>query len=186
MTMAHIPRQILDELRDVLDQTDPRQGELFVQLLLAAKRIFVCGQGRSGLMMKAFAMRLMHLGFTAFVVGETTVPSIQGGDLLVVGSSSGETATSVCIAGLAKKAGATVIALTGHPDSTLARLAHAVVVLPVRNIDATHSHTRSNSQPLGSLAEQSLLIYLDAIVVRLMTETAQTAEAMRARHANLE
>ena len=36
------------------------------------------------------AMRLMHVGFEAHVVGEATTPSIAEGDRLMVFSGSGE------------------------------------------------------------------------------------------------
>ena len=203
MTMAIFER-ILDELRDVLSQTDPQEEETFVRELLAAERIFVCGLGRSGLMMRAFAMRLMHLGLTSFVVGETTTPSIQEGDLLAVGSGSGETSTPVSIARLAKKAGATVAALTGHRDSTLAQLADVVILIPVRasrlppqgcgspllpqgrSTKVIGTVTPPSFQPLGSLAEQSMLIYLDSIAARLWSKTGGTPEELLIRHANLE
>jgi len=196
--------QILDELRDVLSQTDSQEEETFVRELLSAERIFVCGLGRSGLMMRAFAMRLMHLGLTIFVVGETTTPSIREGDLLAVGSGSGETSTPVSMARLAKKAGATVAALTGHRDSTLAQSADVVILIPVRaspllpqggaspplpqeNITkVTGTVTPPSFQPLGSLAEQSMLIYLDSIVARLWSKIGGTPEELLKRHANLE
>ncbi len=50
-----------------------------------APRIFVSGAGRSGLIMRALGTRLMHLGKTVHVVGESTTPSIQAGELLITG-----------------------------------------------------------------------------------------------------
>jgi 6-phospho-3-hexuloisomerase len=177
---------ILGELRDVLSQTDPGEGDSFIRQLLAAERIFVCGLGRSGLMMRAFAMRLMHLGLTSFVVGETTTPSIREGDLLVVGSGSGETSTPIGMARLAKKTGATVIAITGHRDSSLAQLADLVILIPTRRVMADGTATLATCQPLGTLAEQSLLVYLDSIAAHLWSITGETSEELSKRHANLE
>jgi 6-phospho-3-hexuloisomerase len=178
--------QILGELRDVLSSTDPQEEETFIHQLLAAKRIFVCGLGRSGLMMRAFAMRLMHLGLTSFVVGETTTPSIQAGDLLAVGSGSGETSTPVSMARLAKKTGATVVAITGHRDSSLAQLADLVILIPARSVKVAGTANLASCQPLGTLAEQSMLIYLDSVVARLWSTTGETSEELSGRHANLE
>jgi 6-phospho-3-hexuloisomerase len=178
--------QILGELRDVLSKTDPQEEETFIRQLLAAKRIFVCGLGRSGLMMRAFAMRLMHLGLTSFVVGETTTPSIQEGDLLAVGSGSGETSTPVSMARLAKKTGATVAAITGHRDSTLAQLADVVILIPPRSVKVAGTANLPSCQPLGTLAEQSLLVYLDSVVARLWSIIGETSEELSKRHANLE
>jgi 6-phospho-3-hexuloisomerase len=185
MTMAAF-EQILGELRDVLSRTDPREEDAFIRQLLASKRVFVCGLGRSGLMMRAFAMRLMHLGLSSYVVGETTTPSIQEGDLLVVGSGSGETSTPVGMARLAKKAGATLVAITGRRESSLAHLADAVVLIPSRSVNVTGTASRPSCQPLGTLAEQSMLLYLDSVVVRLWSMIGETSDALSRRHANLE
>lgn len=43
----------------------------FIFALEDAKNIFVMGAGRSGFVAKAFAMRLMHLGYNVYVVGKT-------------------------------------------------------------------------------------------------------------------
>ena len=61
------------------------------------------GAGRSGLVAKAFAMRLMHLGFTAYVVGETITPAMRPKDLLVIFSGSGRTKTIADIAETARE-----------------------------------------------------------------------------------
>lgn len=61
-----------------------------VDLCQKANRIFIAGAGRSGFAARGFANRMMHLGFTVYFVGETTTPSIQAGDLLIVGSGSGK------------------------------------------------------------------------------------------------
>lgn len=66
-----------------------------VELCQKANRIFIAGAGRSGFCARGFANRMMHLGFTVYFVGETTTPSIQEGDLLIVGSGSGTTASLV-------------------------------------------------------------------------------------------
>src|SRR6478752_8347358 len=82
---------ILDEITAVMNHIKEPQIEEVAFSLYRAKRIFVIGEGRSGLMGKSFAMRLMHLGATVYVVGETITPSIAEGDLLVAISGSGTT-----------------------------------------------------------------------------------------------
>ncbi|NLO77568.1 MAG: 6-phospho-3-hexuloisomerase, partial [Methanomicrobiales archaeon] len=47
----------------------------FIDELVGAERIYVMGAGRSGLVAKGFAMRLMHLGMHSYVVGETITPA---------------------------------------------------------------------------------------------------------------
>lgn len=116
-----------------------------IQLLQTHPRIFVCGTGRSGLMLKTFAMRLMQLGFTSFVVGETTTPSVQKGDLLLVASASGETGSVVQAAEKARATGVTVISLTASEKSSL-----SAIVPPFLLLDAgtKFAHSEASVQPL--------------------------------------
>jgi 6-phospho-3-hexuloisomerase len=72
--------------------------EKFIGEIMGAQRIYVMGAGRSGLVAKAFAMRMMHLGFQAYVVGETITPALRQGDLMVIFSGSGRTKTVADIA----------------------------------------------------------------------------------------
>ncbi|MDG9688474.1 SIS domain-containing protein, partial [Streptomyces sp. DH18] len=85
------------ELKNASKQITEEQIDQFIETIDEHKRIFVYGTGRSGLMLKALAMRLMQIGYQSYVVGETTTPSIEKGDLLIVSSASGET-QSVCTA----------------------------------------------------------------------------------------
>jgi 6-phospho-3-hexuloisomerase len=86
---------IVTEIEHVLNEVDEAQLDTFADQLLAAPRVFVTGEGRSGLMARAFAMRLMHLGLAVYVIGETTTPAIQGADALVAVSGSGTTEGTV-------------------------------------------------------------------------------------------
>ena len=56
--------QVKQEIDTVLDLVDETQLDAVAPLLTKEKRIFVLGAGRSGLMARAFAMRLMHIGYT--------------------------------------------------------------------------------------------------------------------------
>lgn len=61
---------IFSEIEQVFAEFDHMSIECVAMRLAKAKRIFVAGEGRSGFMGKAFAMRLMHLGATVYAVGE--------------------------------------------------------------------------------------------------------------------
>ncbi|MCQ4385086.1 MAG: SIS domain-containing protein, partial [Sulfolobales archaeon] len=95
-------------------------------------RILVMGAGRSGLVGRAFAMRLLHLGYNAYVLGETIVPAIREGDIVIAISGSGKTKLIVTAAEAAKEAKARLIAVTSYPDSPLGRLADLVIEVPGR------------------------------------------------------
>jgi 6-phospho-3-hexuloisomerase len=174
------------EIGRALASTPPEDAERLVDLVLGARRIFVAGAGRSGLVTKAFAMRLAHLGLAVFVAGDATTPSAAAGDLLIVGSGSGETAGLVAIADKAKAIGMHIALVTVAPDSRIARLADAVVRIPAPTPKAKDGGASSSIQPMGTLFEQTMLVLLDGVVLRLMERTESDAAAMFARHANLE
>jgi 6-phospho-3-hexuloisomerase len=85
------PMRILGELQAAIRATSLDAVEKLTEILLGARCTFVAGAGRSGLVAKAFCMRLMHLGLPAHPVGETATPALRRSDVLVVASGSGET-----------------------------------------------------------------------------------------------
>jgi 6-phospho-3-hexuloisomerase len=62
---------IFKELKSTLSDISPEEAEKLADSILRSQKIFTVGAGRIGFMIKAFAMRLMHMGFEAYVVGET-------------------------------------------------------------------------------------------------------------------
>jgi 6-phospho-3-hexuloisomerase len=185
-TVYQASKQILEELDSLLASVDERQMAAFLDALLQAKRIFVIGMGRTGLVMRAFAMRLMHIGCSAHVIGETTTPSIGKGDLLVVGSGSGETRWPLDATEMAKKLGARVVTITSRPESSLARAADLVIKLPAASLKALSTDAHPSAQPVGSLFEQGLLLLLDAAVMLLMARLPEAPASLPERHANIE
>jgi 6-phospho-3-hexuloisomerase len=177
---------ILHELRRALARVGDERAERLVEAIAAARRIFVAGAGRSGLAMKGFAMRLMHLGFEAYVVSETVTPGITQEDMLLVGSGSGATASLVVSAEKARAVGAGVGLITIQEDSPIGRLADTVLTIPAPTPKIEEDLGFSSIQPMGSLFEQALMLTLDALVLVLMAQSGRKPEAMFARHANLE
>ena len=118
---------ILDNIRDAEEYLVEEDIANFIEIITTADNIFVTGAGRSGLAAKAFAMRLMHLGLSSYVVGETISPAINAGDCILAISGSGETNTIVTAARISKKRGAKVLALTSYPESSLGQLADGII-----------------------------------------------------------
>ncbi|MGO4545207.1 6-phospho-3-hexuloisomerase [Paenibacillus sp. 2TAB23] len=176
---------ILKELQQAAAQLDQGQLAYLAEAVSSAGRVFVAGAGRSGLMMRAFAMRLMHMGHDVYVVGETVTRSLGKGDLLLIGSGSGETKSLVPMAEKAQALGAVVGALTLAPESTIGGIADFVVKLPGAPKDQSE-HEASTVQPMGSLFEQILLIVGDAVILSLMEKQELSGKAMYGNHANLE
>ena len=180
-----LEQSVLEEIKDTLSKVDAAEIEKAVRLLAQRKRIFVTGAGRTLLMMRAFAMRLMHMGLTAYVVGDTTTPAITKDDLLVVGSGSGETKSLISQAGKARDLGCQVLLFTIFPASSIARLAQNRVTIPGAT-SKSQENPHQTSQPGGNLFEQSLLISLDCLVIRLSQHLQIDFSLLSQLHANLE
>lgn len=186
MDIKEYMNAIVEELAGVVSRISPEAGEKCVDAILAAKRVFVAGAGRSGFAGRAFAMRLMHMGLDAYVVGETITPGIEAGDALIIVSASGETGSLAAMAVKAKAVGAALITVTARPQGTIGKLADAAVSVPAPTPKAKDAGAFQSIQPMGSLFEQSCLVFLDAVILRLMEKRGLGSDEMFARHANLE
>jgi len=168
---------VRDEVSATLDAVDPvRMNAAAAEFSDHNRRWFTSGQGRSGLVARMVAMRLMHLGFDVHVVGETTAPSIAARDGLLMLSSSGETPVSLHLSQLAADTGARILAVTTRPDSSLAAMADVVVPVPIP----------ASKQFGGSLFEQAALMLLDALILDLTSGDPHAYDLMQRRHTNLE
>ena len=184
-TQAYIS-QILDELSETVGHVCSDMAEKLADTIIDAQTVFVAGAGRSGLAVKSFAMRLMHIGFDTYVVGETVTPNITDKDVLLIGSGSGSTSSLVVSANKADNIGATICLITIDENSPIGKLAEVVLTIPAPSPKVNRDLGFRSVQPMGSLFEQGLLLTLDAIVLRLMERTGKTPELMFIRHANLE
>jgi 6-phospho-3-hexuloisomerase len=181
-----------------LDTIKLEEIEKFVktieEIYRANKKILVVGVGRSGLVGRAFAMRLRHLGARSYVVGETITPSVEEGDLLVAISGSGSTQIVVAAAEAAKRMKARVAAITTYYDSPLGRLADLVVFVPGRTKLASMDDYFARQilgiheplSPLGTLFEDTSMVVLDAVVAELMKRLGKNESELARRHANIE
>jgi 6-phospho-3-hexuloisomerase len=168
---------VRDEVSGVLSALRSDQMSAAVALLAdRRRRWFSVGQGRSGLVAQMVAMRLVLVGFTAHAVGEATAPAIRADDGLLAIAGSGETPVTLHLARLAAGFGARLLAVTTRADSSLARLADAVIHVP----------TAGTRQFGGTLFEQSALLALDAVMLELTASEPDACAAMQARHSNLQ
>ncbi|MEM4427818.1 MAG: SIS domain-containing protein, partial [Zestosphaera sp.] len=119
-----------------LNELSFEEIEKFIKKLVSvyydSKKILVLGAGRSGLVGRAFAMRLSHLGYNVYVFGETINPPLNPGDMIIAISGSGRTKLVVTAAEVAKNLGAVVVSITSYPDSPLGRISDIVVRVPGR------------------------------------------------------
>jgi len=187
-------KTITQHVNKVIEELNTEEVENLIQAILNSERVFLYGAGRSGLVAKAFAMRLMHLGINVYVVGEIVTPAIGNKDLMITISGSGETTSIVTAGKIAKGAGAKLAVITSYPNSTLGRMADIVVVVKgrtklegekdffVRQIKGDHYPLA----PLGTLFEIATLIFLDSLIVELMVRLGKKEEDLRKRHTQLE
>jgi 6-phospho-3-hexuloisomerase len=184
------------KIRAIANTISDDDVEKFIAELLKARRVYVMGAGRSGLVAKAFAMRLMHLGLQAYVVGETITPALNTGDVIVVFSGSGRTKTVADIAETAKAIGAHICLITSNADSRIGRIADCIVIIEHHRDevedDAVEFEIRQmmgdhkSFAPLGTLFETVSMIFADAVISRLMEITKTDENALKNRHTNIE
>ena len=119
---------VLGELERTLGAISPDAAEKLVDRIVGSKKILVAGAGRSGLAVRGFAMRLMHMGFDAYVVGETVTPHFETTDLLLIGSGSGETGSLVQMAKKAREIGGNIAIQVVGKDQVAVGIMHARTV----------------------------------------------------------
>jgi 6-phospho-3-hexuloisomerase len=182
--MKSIIKTVVDEISEVLSKVREEEAIHLSEQLKKANRIFVYGEGRSGLMGKAFAMRLMHGGFPVYVIGETITPSMDKGDLLIAISGSGSTGGIVQFATKAKETGAGVFLVTTNRESKLASICDGILCIPAAT-KYRKADEPDTIQPLGNQFDQSVHLVLDAIIIGTFDQE-DTNETMAKRHANIE
>lgn len=178
-------KSITDELQNYFQNIDCSSGSKVNAFLNKEKNIYVTGAGRTGYIMRCFSMRLMQAGFHAYWIGDNNTPCAKKSDLLIIGSGSGETGTLRNYFEKARQLKMQMVVFTAEEDSTLARQADLAVVIKAPT-KYEEDENKASVQPMASLFEQSLLIYLDAIILNMLQEGLISEEEMRQRHANLE
>ncbi len=169
----YIMKFIRDTLDDVIEGT-----EKFVDLIISSPKIFIYGVGRSGLIAKAFAIRLVQMGLEVYFVGETITPIVGEGHLVIIVSHTGETMSCIQTANIVRRVGAKVITITSNDHSKLATASNLVI-----QIKPEEDGDRKRLAPLGTLFEDATLVYLDGIVAQIMDKLGQSEGSMRRRHA---
>lgn len=174
--------------------------------------IFLAGSGRSGFVAKFFAMRLMHLGFHAYVFGETLVPPVSDGDIILfISKSGGENAVTDSIESsklenIRKSKNSPsknnmifenvkIISICGSFDCYLATHSDAKIV-----IEAKRDRTKDKNECeilnslnfnhdelviMGTGFEDSALLILDALVVEMMNNLGLCEKDLENNHENI-
>lgn len=170
-------KQNISELQTIAECIEEEQLEEALQACLKAKRIFFSGMGRSGNMVKALAIRFMHLGCEAYVAGDASTPSIERDDLLIAVTASAKTKVTLNHMEVAKREGADVLLLSALPENP--GLSDYFISIPAKTKVKSQQHA-------GSLFEQSVLVVGDAMTAAIQKENHISTEYMNYRHANLQ
>jgi 6-phospho-3-hexuloisomerase len=190
--------EIVDGIKRCIDGLDEEEVDHLIKELLEAKdkKIFIVGMGRSGFVGRAFALRLMNLGFNVYFLGETITPAAEKGDLLIAISGTGTTKMVLTASSAARDIGAKVIALTSFPESPLGQMADHVITIKGRTktgwpreddyLARQIMGEKEPLTPLGSVFENNCMVFLDGLVVELMHDMGRTEEDLRRRHATIE
>lgn len=198
MSWWEASEEILRGMTRAINSIDPGQVETLLDTLQNVKRegrkALVVGAGRSGLVGKAFAMRLMHVGIDVYVMGETITPAIGEGDVVIIISGSGSGAMSIAAARMAKRLGSVIFAVTSYPDSDLGQVSDYIVVVPGREAVAEESDYQSRQllgeheslAPMGTLFEGTCAVLLDGLIAELMTRLEVSEISMKEKHSTIE
>src|SRR2546428_11337153 len=171
---------ILQTLSRMLSEDRSSEIHATVELVVKAPQIFVYGVGRSGLVARAFAMRLVQLGLKCFFIGETITPIVESGDCVLIVSNTGATMSAIQTANIARRVGASVVSVTGGRTSKLAHASNVVVV-----VREDGGGDVAKYAPLGTLFEDATLVLLDGVVAQVMERLGGTEQTMPGRHSTL-
>ena len=187
MNYREYGEKILKEYEQVFAQQDEESLNRFKEPVKKYQRIFCIGVGREGMMTRAFAMRLMHMGKEVHWIWDDTTPHIGEGDLLIATLGDGRIGHIDYVCRRAKEAGAFIYVVTGSPSGDTAKeVADDVFFVPAAVYRGTDPVVPS-FQPMGNLFEQSLLITFDIIIMMIVDETEGLSfEKMSGRHRNVE
>jgi 6-phospho-3-hexuloisomerase len=174
----------LAELAAVVGAIDRAELAGVAGEMAAAGRIMLYGCGREGLMLRALAMRLHHLGLDVSMQGDMAAPPLGPGDLFLASAGPGELSTVSALAGQARKAGARVLMLTAEPAGASCRLADRLLVIPAQTM--ARDIGGASVLPMGSLFEGAMFLTFEILVLELADRLGATPAAMRARHTNME
>jgi 6-phospho-3-hexuloisomerase len=186
MTVNDTATKALAEVGAILDGALPDQVEAMAAPIRRARRIGLYGVGREGLMMRALAMRLFHLGLDAHVTGDMTTPPVDAGDLLIVSAGPGDFATLRALGDVARRAGARTACVTAQPQGAIPQACDPVLTIPAQTMADDAGPAPASTLPMGSVFEGAQFLVFECLILALRDRLGVSAEAMRANHTNLE
>ena len=176
--LLEVKERLLESIGASIDETLEDNVKASCTHIINAKKVFVYGVGRSGLVAQSFAIRLVQLGLEAHFIGEMTTPIVMKGDLAIIVSNTGSTMSATQTANIIRREGVPVIAVTSRESSKLAHA--ATLVIQLKSNEAKKN--LGDITPLGTLFEDAALIFFDIMIVCLMRKLERDEKYMRSRH----
>lgn len=185
MDRVQYRRALAEHNYKVLTGIDQASIDALAEAMLAAKRVFVAGWGRAGNVIKILSMNCSQMGLKTHIVGDNSTPSIHEGDILVIGSGSGETDTMKILADQAKEHGATLALVSGNPDSYIGK--RADYNIKIERIGASTPEEKEKASIAITRSFYQVVVMLnDCIMTQMMEKLGLTFEDVRRYHNNLE
>lgn len=173
-----ISAYILNNIKKTLDGIPDKAVSDLIDSILTARSIFIYGVGRSGLSGKMFAVRLVQLGLDVHFVGDMTTPIVGEEDISIIISNTGETMSIVQTANISRRMGCRVIGITSDSNSKLSHASNTLISLSV-----PRNGEKIVYAPLGTLFEDSVILFFDSIIPLIMEKLKESESDMRQRHA---
>ena len=165
---------------EMIKTIDQNELDALTDAVNNAKRVYVAGWGRAGNCVKILGMDCSQMGMEAHICGDNTTPSIHEGDILVIGSGSGETKTMVLLAQQAKEHGAKLGLISGNRNSTIGKLADY-------NVQITRLPKKEGEPELsGGSFYHCMLMTVDLIRTYICEIRGLTSKDISYNHNNLE
>jgi 6-phospho-3-hexuloisomerase len=168
--------RVINEIVNVFKKIKKDNFLLLERLILESEKVFVYGMGRSGFIGRCFCMRLFHLGFNSYFVGETITPKFEKDDLIILISKTGEKPILLEIAKICKKEKGKVLSITSNIKNDLAKLSDFSIIIPIKK----------SLQIENSLFEQVCFLFLEEFIDYFVKKNKIKKEIIKKTHTNLE
>lgn len=175
-----------EEMKAAAGGVDPAEIAALAKEIAKARKIVLHGVGREGLMMRALAMRLYHMGLDAHVAGDMSAPPVGRGDLLIVSAGPGHFPTILALATIASRSGARTACITAQPKGRVPRVCDTIVGIPAQTMADDTQPKSASVLPMGSLFEGAQYLAFEVLILLLRGQMKVSPAAMRKRHTNLE
>lgn len=184
-TLTETARLAAEEIGHAAAGVDPAAFDALARAIAAARAVVLHGAGREGLMMRALAMRLHHLGKAAQVWGDMAMPPVGMGDLVLVSCGPGDLPTVQALVTVARRAGAGTACVTAQPLGPTPAACDLILTIPAQTMADDHGPAAS-ILPMGSVFEGAMFLVFEMLVLRLRDLLGESPDTIRARHTNLE